>query len=117
MLLTMNTCNILQNKKTNMNTNHNLVKFRPVLTVAQISYIISLTEHNSDKRDSKSDQEIRKILVPILAKIEVGAINPAYKLSEIHAAKTAERTESSRYNNGEMSAQEEAEYEAKIMGI
>jgi predicted transcriptional regulator len=73
--------------------------------------------HQFRPLDDEQSKSIVRVLVPMIAKIETGAINPAYKLSEIHAQKQIERTESTRYNNGEMTAQEEAIYEAKIMGI
>jgi len=91
---------------------HATVKFRPVLTLEQISYIISCMAGNNPVEKS-----IIKTLVPMVAKIEVGAINPAYKLSEIQIFKNQERNDRERYENNIMSPQEEADYEAKVMGI
>lgn len=93
--------------------NHNNVKFRPVLSLSQIRHITAIL---TSETDSVSKSIIR-VMVPMIAKIEVGAINPAYKLSEIHQAKQIEKSEAARYNNGEMSDSEESEYESKIMGI
>jgi len=96
-----------------MSVNHSLVKFRPVLTLAQIKHIVNLTGIT----ESPEDISIRKVLIPILAKIEVGAINPAYKISEIQLIKNQEKSERERYENGLMSAQEEMDYESKILGV
>jgi hypothetical protein len=99
--------------------NHNLVKFRPVLTLQQITHIIELCQiDQAGSDDSKSmSHSIVKVLVPMKSKVEVGAINPAYKLSETHIQKQFEKSERERYESNLMSASEEAEYEAKIMGI
>ena len=97
---------------------HNLTKFRPVLTLEQISHIIELCQLDHNSVDPKSlSHSIIKVLIPLRAKVEVGAINPAYKLSETKIIKDAERNEAKRYESGLMSPIEEAEYEAKIMGI
>src|SRR4051812_25303218 len=50
------------------------IKFRPVLTHAQLTRIVDL----SLEYDKEIDASLRKSIVPMLAKIEVGAINPAY---------------------------------------
>jgi hypothetical protein len=91
----------------------NLLKFRPVLTLEQLRHIICLTGIKEDDMDVS----IRRVLIPLLAKIEVGAINPAYKLSETHAIKQAETTERQRYERGEMTLEEETTYESKILGV
>lgn len=95
-------------------TNHskNLTKYRPLFTIEQMSHILSSMSGNDPIGKS-----VIKVLVPMLAKVEVGAINPAYKLSETHAAKLAEASERQRYENNLMSPEEEAEYESKVMGI
>jgi hypothetical protein len=91
-----------------------LLKFRPVLTLEQIQYIISLCQ--CDDAGTTICHDIRKVLVPMVAKIEVGAINPAYKLSEINIQKQNESKERSRYENNEMSSEEESIYELKVLG-
>ena len=90
---------------------HALTKFRPVLTLEQIEYII----HQMD-RSAPEAKSVLKVLIPLVAKIEIGAISPAYKLSEIHAIKQAETSERVRYENDLMTPEEEAEYESKIFG-
>jgi hypothetical protein len=67
--------------------------------------------------NNDTGKSVIKTLVPIVAKIEVGAINPAYKLSETHAIKVAEKNERERYENNLMSPEEEADYEARILGL
>ena len=102
-----------------MSVNHSLVKFRPVITLAQITHIINLT-HTDDQmtgQNIEANKDIRKILVPMVAKIEVGAISPAYKLSEIQIIKSQEKNERERYENGLMSSEEEMIYESKILGV
>jgi hypothetical protein len=100
-----------------------LTKFRPVLTLEQISYITSLCQASLNGADIKTvhneelSKSIKKVLVPMISKIEVGAINPAYKLSEIAIQKQAERSEQIRYESGEMSQEESDAYESKILGV
>lgn len=88
------------------------LKFRPVLSLEQINHIIDAMTHSDPLTIS-----IRRVLIPLVAKIEVGAISPAYKLSETHALKMAESDANKRYQSGEMTPEEEAEYEAKILGV
>jgi len=101
----------------------NLLKFRPVLTLAQIRFIVHhlRTADDTDISDKAYNDEIlqsiKRVLIPMIAKVEVGAINPAYKLSETHAIKQAERNDRERYESGLMSPTEETEYEAKILGV
>ena len=101
----------------------NLLKFRPVLTLEQIRFIVYhlQTSPDTDISDKVYNDEIlqsiKRVLVPMIAKVEVGAINPAYKLSETHAIKQQESSERQRYERGEMSAEEEATYESKILGV
>ena len=113
----------------------NLVKFRPVLTLEQIRHIVWLTtlqdavDHAAattagiDPPDLARDaianmnRSIKQVMIPLLAKIEVGAINPAYKLSETHAIKKAEISLRERYENNLMSPEEESEYETHILGV
>ena len=100
-----------------------LTKFRPVLTLEQISYITSLCQASLSGADIKTvhseelSKSVKKVLVPMISKIEVGAINPAYKLSEIQVMKNQERAEQLRYENGEMSQEESDAYESKILGV
>lgn len=96
-----------------MTISHSLTKFRPVLTLAQIKHIIQLTGIT----ESPDDISVRKVLIPLVAKVEVGAISPAYKLSETHLIKQSEVAERQRYENNLMTQEEEAAYESKIMGL
>jgi predicted transcriptional regulator len=91
----------------------NLRKFRPVLTLQQLTRIASLVSQST----TPIDIEIKRICVPLIAKIEVGAINPAYKLSAIYAAKQEETSERQRYENDMMSPAEMEAYENKILGV
>ena len=93
------------------------LKFRPVLTISQISYILDLTSHNPDKRDAGKDAELKKVIVPLLAKINVGAITPSYSISPETEKKKIDLEMRARYNDGLMSPEEEAEYESKILGV
>ena len=95
----------------------NLLKFRPVLTLSQLRTIARMCQANEASSLYPDATSILHVVVPMIAKVEVGAINPAYKLSETHALKTQETLMRTRYENGEMSAQEEADYEAKILGV
>lgn len=103
--------------------NHKLTKFRPVLTLEQITYITALCHASlnngnvSDVFDSDMSASVKKVLVPMIAKVEVGAINPAYKLSETQIIKNAERSERMRYENDLMSPEEVVEYENKLLGV
>jgi predicted transcriptional regulator len=92
--------------------NFNHLKFRPVLNLAQIRHITDLVSLD----DSYISQSIKKVMIPLIAKIEVGAISPAYKLSEIHAQKLADSSERQRYENDLMSPEEQSAYELKILG-
>ena len=93
-----------------MKTDH--LKFRPVLNLIQLTRIADLVSQS----DSYVDKSIKKVIVPMISKIEVGAINPAYKLSETHALKLSEAEDRRRYENDLMSAEEAAAYELKILG-
>lgn len=93
---------------------HMTHKFRPVLTLEQIHHI---SHHFQQNPQDTLGQSILKVLIPLIAKIEVGAINPAYKLSETHALKLAEAAERQKYENGLMSTEEEARYETEILGV
>lgn len=93
--------------------NFSHLKFRPVLTFEQITNICALCKSNPTPETAS----ILKTLIPLVAKIEIGAINPAYKLSETHAIKQAESSERSKYENGLMNPEEELAYETKILGV
>jgi hypothetical protein len=95
------------------------LKFRPALTVVQLVHILDLihcADLQSAPTKTPSNESIKKIIIPLLAKIEIDSITPAYKLSESHALKQAEKLERERYENSEMTAEEELEYETKILG-
>lgn len=89
------------------------VKFRPALTMAQLSHILSLL-HDSE---SPIESGIKKVIVPLLAKIEIGAISPAYTLSEQHQAKIVKSKQATRYESGAMTPEEEASYERDVLGM
>ena len=96
---------------------HSLIKFRPVLTLAQLQDIANMARANEANPSYPNASAILKIVVPMIAKIEVGAINPAYKISEIQLIKNQEKNERERYENGLMNPREEVDYEAKILGV
>jgi hypothetical protein len=107
---------------------HSLLKFRPVLTLEQIRHIVHLTKEDDIATDfgeleptgthqKHQNVSIRRVLIPLLAKVEVGAINPAYKLSETHALKQETAKQRQRYENDEMSAEEAAKYESEVLGL
>lgn len=89
------------------------VKFRPALTMVQISHILSLMSDTTDPIETS----IKKVLVPLIAKIEIGAVNPAYKLSESHQAKVLKNIQAKRYESGQMTLEEEAAYEKDVLGL
>ena len=60
----------------------NLLKFRPVFTLTQLQTIARMCQEHEAQMETTS---ILRVVVPMIAKVEVGAINPAYKLSETHA--------------------------------
>lgn len=94
-----------------MKTEH--LKFRPVLNLIQLTRIADLVSQS----DSYVDKSIKKVIVPMISKIEVGAINPAYSLSESYLQKQSAKSEQERYESGTMSPEEEAKYENKILGL
>ena len=103
----------------NTTISHSLLKFRPVFTLEQIQYITHLCGPigTTIEQDAEMEQSIRRVLIPMIAKIEVGAINPSYKLSEIHAAKMADAEQRKRYEEDRMSPEEMLEYENKLLGV
>jgi hypothetical protein len=100
-----------------MSVDHKLVKFRPVLTLAQLQDIANMARENEANSSYPEASSILKVIVPMIAKVEVGAINPAYKISEIALQKTKDKNDRERYENGLMSSEEEMEYESKILGV
>ena len=89
-------------------------KFRPVLTLAQLQYIANLV---SEDTDNPMAIEIKRVVVPMIAKVETGAISPAYKLSETHARKQDELSKRRAYESGEMTPEQESAYESDILGL
>jgi hypothetical protein len=87
-------------------------KFRPVLTAEQIDHIIKCVSSESPIGIS-----IHKQLIPFQAKISIGAITPSYSISPESEKKRIDLEERARYNDGLMTPEEEAEYEANILGI
>lgn len=94
---------------------HPLTKYRPALTYTQMEYIVSMCR--CDDSQDVIASSILKILIPLMAKVEIGAINPAYKLSESHLIKQSQNLERQRYENDLMSPEEMIAYENKILGI
>lgn len=88
-------------------------KFRPVLTSSQLTRISELVSQSSNP----TDVEIKKIIVPMLAKISVGAIAPSYSISPESEQKRLDIEMRSRYNDGLMTPEEESRYEREILGI
>lgn len=97
----------------NSSNPHPHTKYRPAFTLTQLVRMADLVSQ-SERED---DIAIKRILVPLIAKVEVGAISPAYKLSEIHAAKQHEKSQRERYENDLMSPEESQEYESSVLGV
>lgn len=100
-----------------MENKHMMVKFRPVLTLAQLQDIAQMARVHEANIDFPHATSILRVIVPMIAKVETGAISPAYKLSETHLIKQKEKSDADRYNAGLMTQDEEMEYEAKILGV
>ena len=92
---------------------HPHTKYRPSFNLEQIQHILSYMNDPS----SPLDLQIRKVLIPLVSKIEIGAVNPAYKLSDIHTEKVLRKAETLRYENNLMSPEEEATYERDVLGF
>ena len=88
-------------------------KFRPVLSLPLLTRIADLVSQS----DHPQDIEIKRVVVPMIAKVETGAISPAYKLSETHAQKQDELSKRRAYESGEMTPEQEAAYESDILGL
>lgn len=97
-----------------MNTHnpHPHTKYRPSFNMEQIQHIVSLTTSSEPL-----DLQIRKVLIPLLSKIEIGAISPSYKLSDIHTQKVVRKAETLRYEQGLMTPEEESAYERDVLGF
>ena len=99
------------------------LKFRPVLTQEQITYITTLCRASLDGDNALKyvdpilSQSITRVLVPLLAKIDVGAISPAYVISPESEQKRMDGEARYRYENDLMSAEESEAYESKILGV
>lgn len=94
-------------------------KFRPVLTLEQLQYIAHLCTNILDERDLyelRMKEQLRKVVVPMIAKVETGAISPAYKLSQTHQLKQEQLSRQRAYESGHMTPEQEAAYEAEILG-
>ena len=95
------------------NNPHPYTKYRPAFTLTQLIRIADLVSQST----SDDDIAIKRILIPLIAKVEIGAISPAYKLSEIHAAKQHDKSQRERYENDLMSPEESQSYESFILGV
>lgn len=91
---------------------HPHTKYRPSFNMEQIQHIVSLTS-----TDSSLDLQVRKVLIPLLSKIEIGAISPSYKLSDTHTQKVIRKAETLRYEQGLMTPEEESAYERDVLGF
>ena len=91
---------------------HPHTKYRPSFNMEQIQHIVSLTSS-----EHPLNLQVRKVLIPLLSKIEIGAISPAYKLSDIHTQKVVRKAETLRYEQGLMTPQEESAYERDVLGF
>ena len=94
-------------------------KFRPVLTAEQIDYLIRMIREDQSEIESHENmnQSILRVLVPFQAKISIGAVTPSYQISPESERKRIDLETRARYNDGLMTPEEEAEYEAKILGV
>lgn len=103
--------------------NHQNIKFRPVLSLEQISYIANLCNASlscgdvSGVHDPILSASVRKVLIPMIAKIEIGAISPAYTLSPEQIARQKEKSDRERYENDMMDPEEMLSYENKLLGV
>lgn len=99
------------------------LKFRPPLSPSQVETIVSLILRAQDRLpicedfDSNALNALKRIFVPLIAKIEVGAINPAYSISQrLEETRNAAR-ETERYMKGEMTPEESLRFEANALGL
>lgn len=98
-----------------------LLKFRPVFTEAQLRHLAVLCEydllHSDLSVEDNLSLSIKRIIVPMISKIEVGAISPSHKLSEHAALKRFKAGQDEAYMNGTMTSEEEKEYEHNTLGL
>ncbi len=92
------------------------MKYRPYLTLPQIEYILMRI---ADHQDPEAIQ-IRLALQPLLFKASVGAVKGSYQPTPRKDLKdklgfTYQDEREAKYLNGEMTPEEEAEYEASLM--
>ena len=95
------------------------VKYRPALTLEQITHITNILQTDMEDELSKS---IVRVFVPLLAKISNEIIQPSYVIKPpkpetkvVH--KASPHSEQYRYENDLMSPDEQDAYEAKILGL
>ena len=88
-------------------------KYRPAFTLAHLARMRQLTELS----DHIEDMQIKRIIVPLLAKISMGVTAPAYTPSPENVAKQDAIRELARYNNDEMTQDESTSYERDVLGI
>ena len=95
------------------------LKFRPVLTISQIDYLIRMIREDTSEIEEHENmnQSILRVLVPFQAKISIGAVSASYSISPESEKKKVDLELRARYNDGLMSPEEEAEYESKILGV
>lgn len=92
---------------------HPNTKYRPSFNLEQIQHILSYTTDTSNPLDV----QIRKVLIPLVSKIEIGAINPAYKITDLHTQKVIRKAETLRYEQNLMTPEEERDYERDVLGF
>lgn len=88
-------------------------KYRPAFTIAHLQRMRDLTEVS----EHITDQQIRKIVAPLLAKISMGITAPAYTQSQEAIDKAAAIERTYRYNNNLMTDEETELYEIEVLGM
>ena len=91
-------------------------KYRPYLSLEQIEYILTKLAEDQDILAS----QIKSALQPLVFKASVGLATGSYKPRARVGVKdklgfSTSDLDESRYLNGEMTPEEEAEYEKKLM--
>lgn len=92
---------------------HAHTKFRPALSLELIQHIVSQCSDTQNHLDTV----VRKILIPLIAKIEIGAISPSYKVSELAAERRVKNLQDKRYLEDMMTPEESAAYERDVLGL
>lgn len=87
-------------------------KYRPAFNAAQLTRLAQLTELS----DHITDLQIKRIVVPLLAKISMGVTAPAYTPTPENIAKMEANDKAYRFNNDLMSPEESAAYEIELLG-